>query len=111
MNHQNLVISNEWTLDEEKNELKIVHGGQESTYNPSWDVIVSIHVANSNALYFVFDDNEIVLNYDADTGIIKPICINEKNVLDADKRSMRSSHTSKQFTRFLFGEFLRNCGL
>lgn len=111
MNYQNLIISNEWSLDEDKNELKIVHQEQESTYNPSWDVIVSIHVANSNALYFVFDDDKIVLSYDGDTGIIKPICANEKNVLVADERSMRSSHVSKQFTRFLFGEFLRNCGL
>lgn len=111
MNHEELIISNEYSLNDNETELKITHRGQESVYKPSRDVITSIHVANSKSLYFVFDGDEIVLMYDADTGIIHAICANMENVLASDERSMRTSHVSKQFTRFLFGEFLRNCGI
>lgn len=112
MNHENLIISNEWSLNDDETELKIVHGGQESIYKPSRrDVISSIHTTRKVSIYFVFDDDAIALMYDADTGIIRPLRVNKENILVADYRSLRSSHVSTKFTRFLFGEFLRNRGV
>lgn len=111
MNHENLIISNEWSLDDDKNELKVKHRGQESVYTPSSSVITSIHVSNPKNFYFVFDDDEIVLMFDADTGIIRSLRATNDGGLDEEMISQRKYHKWQQFTLFLFREFLRNCGI